>query len=139
MAARSLRIGNRSCSLVALTIPIKIVFLTVLCPPLLQGFDFRGSDNAKTTKRQYKSSNRDSRRCLLCMLVADGTPHRRRPDASGESNLIEHRIQTITEGDCLLPRHFWFPLVPQGLDHLGKPRAAGITRGHLLDYFTGPT
>ena len=68
------------------------------------------------------------------MPVADRAPHRRRPDASGETNLFEHSLQPIAEGDyLLLPRDLWLPLLPQGLDHFGKPRAAGIARGHLLD------
>src|ERR671923_692649 len=136
MPTRSLRIELRGYGRGGLTISIKAVFLPVLCPALLQRLHFRCGDNAKTTKRQYKSSNRNVRRSLLCVLVADRAPHRRRPDASGESNLFEHRIQTIAEGDYLLPRHLWLPLLPQGLDHLGKPRAAGITCRHLLDSFT---
>lgn len=136
MTVRFLKIRTRGYRQVELTISIKAVFLPVLCPALLQRLHFRCGDNAKTTKREYKRSNRDARRCLLCVLVANRAPHRRRPDASGETNLFEHSIQPIAEGDYLLPRDLWLPLLPQGLDHLGKPRAAGITRSHLLDSTT---
>jgi hypothetical protein len=125
MTVRFLKVGTRGYGLLGLTISIKAIFPAVLCPELLQRFHLDRSDYTKPTKRQYKSSNRNVRRSLLCMLVADRAPHRWRSDTSGKTNFFEHRIQTIAEGDYLLPRHLWLPLLPQGLDHLGKPRAAG--------------
>ena len=133
MTLRFLKVRTCGYRQVGLTISIKAVFFSVLRPAFLQRFHLRRSDQTKTTKRQYKSSNRNIRRSLLCVPVADRAPHRRQPDASGETNLFEHSIQPIAEGDYLVPRDLWLPLLPQGLDHFGKPRAAGIARRHLLD------
>ncbi len=57
MAARSQRAGTRGCSLAELTIPIKAVFLPVLCPALIQGLDFRLRGNAEAAKREYNGPN----------------------------------------------------------------------------------
>ena len=136
MMVRPLKVETGGYSWVGLTIPIKAVFLPALCPALLQCLHFHGTRYAKTIKRQYKSANRDARRCLLSLPVADRAPHRGRPDASGESNLIEHHIQPIAQGDDLLPRHLWLPLLPQGVDRLREPCSTGVTRRHLLDSST---
>jgi hypothetical protein len=113
MTVRLLRVGTPGYSLVGLAISIKAVFLAVLCPALLQRFHLRRSDYAKTTKRQYKSSNRNVRRSLLCVLVADRASHRRRPDASGEQNLELKGL------NGLLPSSFCSTLFGNQRQHTG--------------------
>jgi hypothetical protein len=69
MTVRLLRVGTGEYSQVRLTIPIKFVFLPVHCPAPLQELDLRGSNNAKTTKREYESPNRDAWLSVLRPLV----------------------------------------------------------------------
>ena len=88
MMVRPLRVRTGGYSRVGLTIPIKAVFLPTFCPALLQGFDFRGSNNGKTTKREYESPNRHAWLSLLRPLFAHWAPHRRRPDAPGKSDFV---------------------------------------------------